>query len=380
MRKWYIGCLIGCGLFFLFLLFVPVRMDVRVVSDRLYDGQSLDSADVKAVCKSAFGVPYSLSDVTVETKTDSLYQVSSGWWSSLIRVNQIPAKYLQAEYIGQHYQYDTVEWSDADFSIQVVYQDDTVQEVPFSDCEVTGLSSVLKEDLSVKLSYGDLSSTVTVRPIKVSKFVPVVDGGLTAGSTFDLTKVSVSVVFADGTSKELTDLSSSFEGTVYPGSDVVVVSEQYGEISIPVDTSTVHQYSVGYTGKLYEGDVVTADLLDLSVTYTDGTVVSITDAVCEDVRVFEQQSVSVTSEQFGKLNCTVTPVPVQKILCQASLNGQNQLQVSGLTFVYADGTERALDMKDVAFVTDLSQPLRDGGNEIVFTWFGHQYSFVETVV
>lgn len=52
MRKWYIGCLIGCGLFFLFLLFVPVRMDVRVVADRLYDGQSLDSADVKAVCKS----------------------------------------------------------------------------------------------------------------------------------------------------------------------------------------------------------------------------------------------------------------------------------------------------------------------------------------
>ena len=161
---------------------------------------------------------------------------------------------------------------------------------------------------------------------------------------------------------------------------MVVVSEQYGEISIPVDTSTVHQYSVGYTGKLYEGDVVTAELLDLSVTYTDGTVVSITDAVCEDVRVFEQQSVSVTSEQFGKLNCTVTPVPVQKILCQASLNGQNQLQVSGLAFVYADGTERALDMKDVAFVTDLSQPLQDGGNEIVFTWFGHQYSFVETVV
>lgn len=381
MRKvFYLIGTVVCAVFFLCLLLVPCDLKISVTAFRLYDGHDVTADDLSVRMRTPFGISYPASKVTVKNPKDDEVTVHAGYLSKTIGVNKIPAAYLQVEYIGQHYQYDTVTFSDDDFQILLVYEDEAMQTIPFTACEHEGLPSKLTDDVNVRITYAGLSATVTVRPIKLTKFVPVVDGGLQSGMTFDLSKVSVTALFADGSSKEVTDLTSSYEGTVYPGSDVVVTSKVYGDISIPVDDSNIHGYNVGYTGKIYEGDVVTADMLSLSVTYTDGTQVPIEDAVCDDVRIFEQQKVSVTSAQFGTLNCTVTPIPVQKILCEATLDGNGILHVSGLKFVYTDQTERQLDMKDVTFVTDLSQPLKNGANEIHFTWFDHEYSFTETVV
>lgn len=59
--------------------------------------------------------------------------------------------------------------------------------------------------------------------------------------------------------------------------------------------------------------------------------------------------------------------------CASDMNGR--LTVRGITFVYDDGHQQVLDMKDVKFVTDLSKKLSVGQHEIIFQWFGQEYRF-----
>lgn len=369
-----------CGFFFV-VVSLPYGMEVTTSIQRIYEREDVEKSDIKVKTKSLLGISRETDEYAIVNESDDkTVVIRCGLLERRFEFNKIPVSYVKADYKGKIYQHDSVKLTDDMFSVSLVYHDGKTTTLTSSDYQVDGLPDVLSEDVSVKIDAYGYQSNVTVRPIKIVSLDAVYDGGLKIGDTFDMSKVSVTVRFADGTNKEVDDISSSFEGVVTADSDINIVSEKYGDIDLPIDKSNVKGYDVSYADKIYEGDVITADKLKISAQFEDGTSEEIKDLTMDEVCVFEATQVKALSKAFGTLKCTITPVAVKEIVADASVDSENHLTFHGLQFVYTDGTTKDLNMDDVTFVTDLSVPIKMGQNEIKFTWFEHEYSFIETLV
>ena len=135
---------------------------------------------------------------------------------------------------------------------------------------------------------------------------------------------------------------------------------------------------IGYTKNVYEGDELTPDILKITATMADNTTSEVKGLSFDSIHVFYGDVVEAKSESLGTLKCTIKPVKVTDFTVDASVKNDDTLHVRGLTAVYEDSTTKKLNMSDVEFVTDMSQKLKTGENQIKFKWFGHEFSTVVT--
>lgn len=360
---------------------LPYDMEVTTSMERIYEGQEVTADDVSVVTKSLFGVTHSVDDFKLENQSDDKSVVITvGHLSKTVEFNKIPVSYLTAEAVAKYYQYEKAMVYDGDLDVQAVYKDGTTTALSFSDYIVDNIPDIWEEDTTLKISTKSDSVNLVVRPVEVVSLDASYEDGLHVGDTFDMKKVSCTVTFEDGTVNDVTDISSEFSGEIGVDSEVKIVSEKYGETTLTIDKSNVTGYDVKYDDKIYEGDELDVSKLHITVMFEDDSSKELTDLTLESTRVFEATPIQVTSESFGTMKCTITPVAVKSIVAQASVNSENQITFSALQFVYEDNTARDLNMDDVEFVTDLSVPIQLGENTIVFEYFGHEYSFVEKLV
>lgn len=370
-------------LFVLLLIFLlrPCFLDVTVVTQSIYDGQEISKDDIKVTSQTLLGKKKVLKDYKLENQSDDkTVVISSGGLSREFQFKKIPVSYLQAEYIGRFYKNDAAILTADDFYVRMVYGDNTVAELPFSDYKIEGVPEVFTEDVTVKIVFGEQSTNVTIRPIQILSLEGVYNGGLHIGDTFDVANVTLRVKFEDGETVYDKELTSEFTGVVAADSKITVHSEKYGDVDLAVDKSNVASYDIKCVDKIYEGDLLTSKSFELSAVMDNGTVVQITDFEFADMRIFEESKVEINAVGFGTLKCTIKPIPVKEIRSDASVSNDNKLVVRGLTMVYNDGTEKSVNLDDVQFVTDLNKPIKIGENTVKFRLADHEYSFIVTYV
>ena len=368
--------LLGLILVMIFSMTVGVSLNVDCIIHDIYVGEAVTKDDIRVDYRTLTGMEHEISDYDLVNESDTVIRVSKGNLIKSVELNKIPADYITVAYTGKVYQYGPPSIDDLD--VNVVYKNKHGRKLGSDEFTVEGMPDDLVEDVKVSVSSSFGSASVIVRPIEVRKILAEYRGGLSVGDVFDMSKVTFKVLFEDGKVIQPDDLSSDFEGEIHADSVIKVVSETYGEAVLGFD-SAITGYDVTYDDVIYEGDILTRDKMHIIAKFEDGTSGEITDFAFEDVPIFETISVEAVSDSYGSLKCTIKPMKVKAVRADAVVGNDNLITINNLYLVYSDGHERELDMNDVTIVTDLSESLHIGDNEIAFMWHDHEYSFIEKI-
>lgn len=374
-----IGMLTGLFCLLLYFGFCPWFLQVDLKENIWYEGQSVQKKDLQVETVSLFGLSRKCKDFTL-SQTEDEWRISHGTLSTDIILDGIPIAYLDGVYDGKLYQYDDVQIKAQDFTLRAIYENDVAKQLTQEQFQVGKLPDTLEQDFVVQLKAFGKSVNITIRPIKVTNLQVSYQGGLHVGETFDKKKLKVTVQFADGTKREVSDVSCDFEGTVTADTEVSVVSKTYGEAVLRVDKSNIDSFDMDYRHAIYEGDVVEPKDLKFVVKYTDGSVEEVKDLSFDAVQVFPGTKITFSSSLFGTMNGTLSPVAVKRVDASSVLDSKGKIFVEKLTFVYADGHMKELNLDEITWLTDLSKPLSAGNHEIKFQWCGHSYSFMTRVL
>lgn len=378
-RQILTGMLIGLFCLLLCFVFCPWFLQVALKENVWYEGQSVQKENLQVETVSLFGLSRKCKDFTL-FQTEDKWQISHGTLVTDITLNGIPIAYLDGVYDGKLYQYDAVQIKAHDFILSAVYENGVMKQLTEDQFQMGKLPDTLEQDFVVPLQAFGESVNVTIRPIKVTNLQVSYQGGLRVGETFDKKKLKVTVQFADGTKREVSDVSCDFEGIVTVDTEVLAVSKTYGEAVLRVDKSNIDSFDMDYRHTIYEGDVVEPKDLKFVVKYTDGSGEEVKDLSFDAVQVFPGTKITFSSSLFGTMNGTLSPVVVKRVDARSVLDTKGKLVVEKLTFVYADGHTKELNLDEITWLTDLSKPLSAGNHEIKFQWCGHSYSFMTRIL
>ena len=150
-------------------------------------------------------------------------------WTSTVTLNEITAVYKgQGVFVG-----GTV--SNGDFEVTAFYSDESSEKV--NDFVISGFNSDSAGDCSVTISftkYGvtkQTQVTVAVNKIELTVLTAVYSGeSVEVGATLDKSKVSVTAIYGDGSSKIVTDFSAEYDFSS-AGEKKVTISYTDGEIT-----------------------------------------------------------------------------------------------------------------------------------------------------
>lgn len=353
---------------------VPCRMRVSVQTDNLYKGVSVTKKDLKVEIAPAIGSWKETSDFRLQNVSDRQLLLQKRWLSRSVQVDKVPVSFIAAEYRGVIHQFDNIDLQLNDFKVQATYANKHIADVDTFEIEQKKVDDK-KSDIFVTVTALGESYDVVVHPVSLLRLDVSYQDGLHIGDEFDKSKMEVAARFSDGMTRKLDDWTCSFEGVVKADSKIEVISKKYGQGVLQIDMSNIKDYKLSYTRTIYAGDVLTSKDVKLTIIYTNGETKDVTNLSFNDVQVFVGTKVMMKSDLFGTLTCVVNPSKVKKVSgdCASDMNGR--LTVRGITFVYDDGHQQVLDMKDVKFVTDLSKKLSVGQHEIIFQWFGQEYRF-----
>lgn len=378
-RQILTGMLIGLFCLLLCFVFCPWFLQVALKENVWYEGQSVQKENLQVETVSLFGLSRKCKDFTL-VQTEDKWQISHGTLGTDIILDGIPIAYLDGVYDGKLYQYDDVRINAQDFTLNAVYENGMVKPLTQEQFEVSKLPDTLEQDFVVQLKAFGESVNVTIRPIKVINLQVSYQGGLHVGETFDKKKLKVTVQFADGTKRDVSDVSCDFEGIVTADTEVSVVSKMYGKAVLRVDKSNIDSFDMDYRHTIYEGDVVEPKDLKFVVKYTDGSGEEVKDLSFDAVQVFPSTKITFSSSLFGTMNGTLSPVVVKRVDAKSVLDTKGKLVVEKLVFVYADGHTKELNLDEITWMTDLLKPLSAGNHEIKFQWCGHSYSFMTIIL
>ena len=149
-------------------------------------------------------------------------------WTSTVTLNEITAVYKgQGVFVG-----GTV--SNGDFEVTAFYSDESSEKV--NDFVISGFNSDSAGDCSVTISftkYGvtkQTQVTVAVNKIELTVLTAVYSGeSVEVGATLDKSKVSVTAIYGDGSSKIVTDFSAEYDFS--SAGEKVTISYTDGEIT-----------------------------------------------------------------------------------------------------------------------------------------------------
>lgn len=377
MRTRKIGmCVFSCILFAsltAFLFFMPARIRVSVNTNHLYDGVDVTSSDINVETAAVLGPWHRVTDASLSDISDKGFSVQAGMLSQSVKTDKIPVSFLAAEYVGLWYAGDEFSISESDVRVQANYYDGHVETLKDfqMDTQVDEKSQLATVTISALGESCQLSGT----PVHVSGLLIEYKGKLQIGDTFDKEKMTVYVRFDDGMKRKIDDWSCDFEGVVTSESKIEVVSEKYGKDVLTPDTSNIKDYKLSYTRTVYEGDVLKPSDVKLTVIYTDDTTKEVNDLTFDEIRVFSGTKVTMKSELFGSMTCVVKPVKVTEVQADCAASMDRHVTVRKLTAVYSDGHMKEIPSSEIEMVSDLSQPLKAGTNQLKFKWLGHEYSF-----
>ena len=212
-------------------------------------------------------------------------------------------------------------------------------------------------------SAGNLSCHVDVE--KPSKIVAVYGKDVTVGDIFDVSKVSVTLEYKDGTSYETKEFTIDDVPGYIVGKTDILITTPYGDTTLKIRPQKELKLKASYSGKVYAGD--TFDESKISVKSSEGKDLDIV-AFQSVSRIITDTRIQV-STKYGDTTLSIKPVKIKSVKGSVDMDAKS---VDSITIKYDDGKKVSLSGDDIEL---LSQFSASGQGEAWFLWNGMHLSF-----
>lgn len=364
-----LACLLGIG-FFLYLLFMPIKLVIKVLPDVLYLDESLTVDDIEVYYKSLLGFRIKVHDFYYKQSDDVLYAAVNHLNTERALDSQVPD--------GHDFIYDTKVYAgqaiDKDkLHVQCIYGD-TVRETKdfYISSDIVPMGK--KVNCQILLNSGIVEwSTDVVLPNKVKakyKKVPKL------GDLFDKSQVVVRLQYPDGTSIKLDDFTIEEPPVYLTGKLKLSITTDYGDTTLQINPENYQALTGEYHDTVYVGDTLDDSKFTLNMADANGNPVPIDDFTVDNPGQIKTMTDVTLHSKFGDAIVTVDPVRVESCMGESETElVEGSVPVfKTIHLYYTDGQVRDLSPDDVEF-TNLDTINRAGLNTVYFIYNGVYYWF-----
>ena len=197
--------------------------------------------------------------------------------------------------------YDT-----SSLQVEGVYSNGTVKGLPIADVTVSGIDTSTAGDKTLTVTYQDMSASLTVTVIDITDIKVLTNSVATkipVGTALDTSNVSVTVVYADNTTENVSaiDLTIGTIDSSSYGKKGLSISYKGFSISYQIEVVGPMELTIlnseGFVREVMVGGTVNVSAIQASVRYSDGT---------DDTVAFEELTVgTVDTSTAGVKKLTV---------------------------------------------------------------------------
>lgn len=343
-------CLFFAVCFLLFLLLVPVRIQVTPKERVLKSSTWLDpnTSDMDAV--SFLGIRYPIKDgysYQVQEGDDSSVKHLMVWWKYLFLDTtftcKIPTDYEIAYdvpvYAGQ-------KLDASKLKVKAVYGSDSVS-MSHLELPKDTIPMATKVQVPVRTPAG--VTTWDAEVMSPSGMTVAYTGDCHIGDDFLKSDVAVDLHYPDGTSHTIQDFEIQNAPLYLSEPVTLTVTSAYGEAEFTIEPKEASDLKVSYPDKVYVGDS-----LDLTkLTFMDGES-AVTDYEVQDPGIIKTQTKLVLNSKHGDGVLVLDPVKIQHTAFVFSddmdwVDGVTP-ELTGVALTYEDGTVRDLDESEYTFL------------------------------
>lgn len=360
----FYGCFIlfFC-LFFLFIIFVPVRLSVSFQTP-LYADEDLNENNTTFFYESLFGIKYKANHLWYKQMDGVVTAYSSGFWLTSDIPSEKPVE-SKVTYNGNVYAGQTIDPSK--LAVIMKYEDGslrTVQNVSVTSDLVPMTSHCT---IPVVTNAGLVSwETDVMTPVKLTASY---DKSAMLGDVFDENKVIFELVYPDGNAEQNFNFSVENPPKYLSESMTLSIVSPYGETKLEIIPQNLQKLSVSYDESVYVGDVLSKDLVHVSMIKSDGSVSNITDFVFPETGVVKTDMDVVLATKFGNAYLHIEPIQVSSVTADYVTDPVSGgiLDVGVVHLTYEDGIVRDVNVSDIQFIKD-DLTLSDGIQTFWFEW------------
>lgn len=257
---------------------IPVRLEVEVNPEKLYQYDSLTRDDVTVYLSPLFKRGKQITDFRFTKESSAEYDditIQQTIFYKKEHIRNVKLDRIKAVYEGTPHEGDAFDVSD--IHVEALFKDGSTQEI--SDFTILNKSETLdlSSNMVIKTKWGSARLEIpfqSLKELKAEYDVPVYEG-----DDFDSEHVKVSVLYEDGTGIPVDNFEIEGEDVIR-GNTKYAVYTSYGECSLEIEPITIRyatpekEYS---SGMVFDGNI--------KLTYTDGTEKIVEDAEYEPVEL-----------------------------------------------------------------------------------------------
>lgn len=383
------GILVMFGCFYT-CFFVPVRLSVSVVPDRIYAGDLLKYQDFKVKRVSLFGVPCGDTSFTYNVSSgNETVTIQSEKLQKTVKLHPMKAKELTGSYDGSLYVGQ--EPDVAKIRIDALYEDGQtkpVEKIWLDEIPVGNVMQVKKMVVHTNIKDVTIKEIPVIRP---SELTATYLGSAVVGDILYTDRCSVLLQYPDGTSFRTQEYVLHENNKL----DYERVRKEPALARVPVYLSEVMNLHVltpyGNTvlsihpeikssvqgiyedESIYEGDMLDDNKVSVVMSSEEKEVQSVKDYMFQNPGYLQISSVLKIPTKYGEASMPIQVIPVKSITAQIGDDVQegDSAKIHQLILTYQDDTERVLDTTDVTW---LSLPKTwSKTQDVWFLWHGKEY-------
>lgn len=361
--------------FILFGLFIPVRLLITDMPSPWYADMHLDCSNTQVMTQSLFGLKLQAHDVYGRQTPNGDIKVWSKELSYETKKEIITPVKTKITYDGDGvYVGQSIDASKV--HVKAIYESGEKRDVSWFQVsnDVVPLSSDV--EIPVKTAYTTTSVKLKTIPLKKIKASYVADCNM--GDLFDSNKVTVTLVYDDDTTYDLSDFVVPDAPKYISDNTSVTIATDYGSTVLHIVPKNAQKLHASYTKNVYVGD--TLDISNVKMTIgTDNKPLS--DIRMEDVGVIKTKSEVLVSSKYGNAVLKVNPIGVKS--CKGFVDGELveniTPNITKITVIFEDDTMIDLSPSDYE-ITNLSNGIDAGLATVWFRYHSLYLSFKLSVI
>ena len=367
--------IIGFAGFVWCLFYLPVSLDVSIMKESFYEGDTVRPSDLQVDVLSASGrVLKSNEAVVVEPTADlSSVMVSSGGLRAEVVLPMVKVKELKAIYDGKLYAGQRPDLEK--LSVTAVFEDGTerpVRNISF-DTDVIPMADTtdVKYPFVIKTECGDTTLLMDVElPVQMEASC----GDVIVGTAFDKALIDVVLRYGDDTEYSLMTFDVKDAPEYFTEDTDLTIDSEYGSTVLTVHPMAVENLRAEYSATVYEGDRLSRDNIHVYVTLQGQFEKETDDYEFVDPGPIKMKIHVPFSTRYGETSFDVTPVKMDT--CSFNVGGEiaegSPAVIDSVNMAYEDGREETVPADSCVFL-NLPETWHSGTNDVWFAYNNMEY-------
>ena len=349
-------------------------MHAKVVGGPCYVGKDVLSGDMMVGSSSLLKRRKMIDDFSVINISDTAVKVIGDGIAQRFSISKIPLKTIDIHYDSDVYTYTRLQKSH--IIMRLEYEDGFEEYVQDFDVDT---SQIITRKMSVPITVGTMKKSydLEIDPIPLDYIDAQYTVPIYKGDKFDLSNVTVELVYEDGYRFKIDNVSTDFSGEINRNRSIKLdLGTIYGVCTLDLKLEQPDDCTIEYGRVIYEGTPINPGFFSVYVQYpAEDHRRQVTDLTVTPAVVTEPTTLALHSDEHGDFEYDVTPVPIE------SMEGVYTMTDAGLELadvrVTYDGshieTWHASD-ENFELLTDVSTV--KPGDPIKFRYWDIDYSIV----